>query len=291
LPRLRRFESIRLMSARAQPFLKWVGGKAQLLRQFEPFLPQRIDRYVEPFLGGGAVFFHLKHRFPEMKAQLSDINEELITAYQAVRDFPDQLMHRLDEHLRDYNRDRRSYFGEVRSRHALPRLAVVERAARMIFLNKTCFNGLWRVNARGEFNVPIGSHRNPALYDSGNLLAASAALQGVGLATQDFRMSLAGAGAGDFVYVDPPYVPVSATANFTSYAKESFGPAEQQELAAGVAAAAGRGARVMLSNSDVPFVRDLYRPFTLHSVRARRAVNRDGAGRGLVNEVLVCAGL
>ncbi|MDO8544747.1 MAG: DNA adenine methylase [Opitutaceae bacterium] len=274
----------------AQPFLKWVGGKAQLLKQFDRLFPHQIDRYFEPFIGGGAVFFHLKHRFPRMRARLCDINDELINTYQAVRDFPSELMQRLDEHLTQYNRDRERYYYLVRSQHHLPRNEIVERAARMIFLNKTCFNGLWRVNARGEFNVPIGSHKNPALYDRTNILAASAALHGVELTTRDFRDTLMETQAGDFVYVDPPYVPVSLTANFTSYAKEDFGVAEQQELSAQVAAAARRGARLMLSNSDVPFVRNLYRGFTIHTVSARRAINRDGAKRGAVNEVLVCAG-
>ena len=274
----------------AQPFLKWVGGKAQLLQQFAPLFPQQIDRYFEPFIGGGAVFFHLKHRFPAMRARLYDINDELINTYQVVRDFPQDLMRRLDEHLTHYNLDRDRYYYLVRSRHHLPRTEIVERAARMIFLNKTCFNGLWRVNGRGEFNVPIGSHKNPSLYNRDNILAANAALQGVELTTLDFRDTLAGIQPGDFVYIDPPYVPVSQTANFTSYAKEDFGIAEQQELAALFADAAQRGVRMMLSNSDVPLVRELYRGFTRHTVSARRAINRDGAKRGAVNEVLVCAG-
>lgn len=274
----------------AQPFLKWVGGKAQLLAQFDRFFPKEIDRYFEPFIGGGAVFFHLKHRFPRMRARLCDINDELINAYQAVRDFPHELMRRLDEHLGHYNADRERYFYLVRSQHHLPRSEVVERAARMIFLNKACFNGLWRVNARGEFNVPVGSHKKLSLYDRDNILAANAALQGVELATQDFRDTVMEAKAGDFVYVDPPYVPMSQTANFTSYAKEDFGMAEQQELAAVVADAAQRGARLMLSNSDVPLVRQLYRGLSIHTVSARRAINSNGAKRGAISEVLVCAG-
>jgi DNA adenine methylase len=201
----------------AQPFLKWVGGKAQLLKQFDCLFPRQIDRYFEPFIGGGAVFFHLKHRFPHMRARLCDINGELINTYRAVRDFPSELMARLNDHLTRYNLDRDRHYYLVRSWHHLPRTEVVERAARMIFLNKTCFNGLWRVNARGEFNVPIGSHQNPALYNRQNMLAASAALQGVELHVRDFRDALMETQAGDFVYVDPPYMPVSLTANFTSY--------------------------------------------------------------------------
>jgi len=165
----------------AQPFLKWVGGKAQLLAQFDEFLPTHVDRYFEPFIGGGAVFFHLKHRFPDLRAFLRDNNDELINTYIAVRDFPKELMHRLDEHLTHFRADRERYYYRVRSWHHLEKSKVVERAARMIFLNKTCFNGLWRVNGRGEFNVPIGSHKNPALYDRANILAASYALANVHL--------------------------------------------------------------------------------------------------------------
>jgi DNA adenine methylase len=274
----------------AQPFLKWVGGKAQLLSQFDRFFPAKIEGYSEPFIGGGAVFFHLKHRFPQMRAFLRDNNEELINTYRAVRDFPRELMQRLDEHLLLYRADRERYYYLVRSHHHLPQDHTVERAARVIFLNKTCFNGLWRVNRRGEFNVPIGSHKNPALYDRDNLLAASAALRDVELDVQDFRDTLNETQAGDFAYIDPPYVPLSATASFTSYTKEDFGADEQLELAAVFADAACRRVRVMLSNSDTPFVRKLYSDFEIHTVQARRAINRDGAKRGAISEVVVCAG-
>jgi len=299
----------------AQPFLKWAGGKTQLLKQFDRFFPDRIGRYFEPFLGGGAVFFHLKRRFPHMVAHLRDCNPELINAYRAVRDFPYELMQSLDEHLRKFNIDRERYYYLVRSQHHAPKHVlpgtdresssvklemtsatdewpaelIIERAARMIFLNKTCFNGLWRVNARGEFNVPIGSHKSPALYDRDNLLAANWALRRAHLAVQDFRDTLEETRRGDFAYVDPPYFPVSATASFTSYAKEDFGAAEQEELAALSADAARRGVRLMLSNSDTPFIRKLYRDFDVKIVRARRSISCDGASRGAVNEVVALA--
>jgi DNA adenine methylase len=271
----------------AQPFLKWVGGKAQLLAQFDKFFPAQIDRYVEPFIGGGAVFFHLKHRFPQMRAFLRDNNDELINTYLAVRDYPRELLRRLDRHLAAFNADRENYYYLVRARHHLPPAEVVERAARMIFLNKTCFNGLWRVNSSGEFNVPIGSHKNPALYDEENIYAASRALEGVHLATQDFRDTLNATRRGDFVYVDPPYYPVSPTASFTSYTKDEFGAEQQRELAALFADAANRGVRLVLSNSDTEFIRRLYRGYRVHTVRARRMVNCDGTKRGEVNEVVV----
>lgn len=272
----------------ARPFLKWVGGKAGLLAQFDEFFPAQVSRYYEPFVGGGAVFFHLRHRFPRIRAFLCDNNAELVAAYQAVRDFPTELMLRLDEHLARYLSDREGHYYFVRSQHHLT--DTVERAARVIFLNKTCFNGLWRVNSRGEFNVPIGSHKNPTLYERGNIEAASFALRDVQLAVQDFRDTLAETRRGDFAYIDPPYHPISLTANFTSYTKGVFGAQEQSELAALFSDAAQRGVRLMLSNSDAPFIHKLYHSFRIRIVHARRAINSDGAKRGEVNEVVVCAG-
>jgi len=275
----------------AQPFLKWAGGKAQLLVQFDKLFPKEIDRYFEPFLGGGAVFFHLKARFPHMIAHLRDNNDELVNTYIAVRDYPKELMRRLDKHLAEFRSDRERYYYLVRSWHHLPKAETVERAARMIFLNKTCFNGLWRVNGRGEFNVPIGSHANPALYDIDNILAASWALRDAHLSTQDFRDTLNETRNGDFIYIDPPYYPLSPTASFTSYTKEDFGGEEQRELAALFAAAAKRGVRLMLSNSDTAFVGKLFSGFEVKIVRARRAINCDGKKRGKIDEVVVLAGV
>jgi DNA adenine methylase len=271
----------------AQPFLKWAGGKAQLLEQFEPFFPSSISSYCEPFIGGGAVFFHLKARFPGMRSRLRDNNSELINCYGVVRDSVEELMHRLDQHLKRFRAGAEQYYYEVRSQHALA--DPTERAARMIFLNKTCYNGLWRVNARGEFNVPIGSYKpdKVALYDRANLLAASQALQGVDLKAQAFRETLQATSRRDFVYVDPPYFPLSTTANFTSYTKEDFGKAEQEELAVLFADAAGRGVRLMLSNSDAALIRQLYGRFTIETVQARRAVNCDGTKRGRISEIVV----
>ncbi len=270
----------------AQPFLKWAGGKAQLLEQFEPFFPSEISSYSEPFLGGGAVFFHLKARFPQMDAVLRDNNAELINCYQVVQCQVQALMKRLDEHLEQFRKSGEPYYYEIR-RHHHPN-GPVERAARMIFLNKTCYNGLWRVNGKGQFNVPIGSYRpdRVSLYDEANLLSASAALQNVDLRVQDFRKTVDQAQRGDFLYVDPPYYPLSRTANFTSYTQENFGAKEQEELTKHLTRAGERGALVMLSNSDTPQTRDLYRGFTLHNVQARRAVNCDGAKRGRVSELV-----
>jgi DNA adenine methylase len=274
-------------SVEAQPFLKWAGGKAQLLKQFDAFFPKSIRTYCEPFLGGGAVFFHLKARFPKMRAALRDNNPELINCYQAVRDSAEELMSCLDAHLEQFRAKGQAYYYEVRKDHK--KAKGVERAGRMIFLNKTCYNGLWRVNGRGEFNVPIGSYRpeRVSLYDRENLLAASAALKDTDLRVQDFRKTMKEAREAGFVYIDPPYYPLSRTANFTSYTQEMFGQAEQEELARLFAAAAKEGAQLMLSNSDTEMTRGLYAAFTLKTVQARRAVNSDGAKRGRIPELVV----
>ncbi len=274
-------------SREAQPFLKWAGGKSQLLAQLEPLFPRSISSYIEPFVGGGAVFFHLKTRWPRMRAVLHDNNDELINCYKVVRDGCQKLMEDLDEHLARFRAGGERYYYSIRSRHNLTDPG--ERAARMIFLNKTCYNGLWRVNDRGQFNVPVGSYlpEMVTLYDRANLLAASGELKMAELGVKDFRDTLRGAGSGDFVYIDPPYYPLSRTANFTSYTKEDFGATEQEELSALFAAAANRGARLMLSNSDMPFIRTLYRDFMIHTVSARRALNCDGARRGRIPEVVV----
>jgi DNA adenine methylase len=276
--------------AEAQPFLKWAGGKTQLLAQFEPLFPEKIASYCEPFVGGGAVFFHLKSRFPEMRARLHDNNPELINCYQVLRDRVEELMRGLDEHRERFRAAGKPYYYEVRNQHQLT--DPIERAARMIFLNKTCYNGLWRVNSRGRFNVPVGSYRpeTVTLYDPANLVAVSHALAGVSLAVSDFRQTLRAAVPGDFAYIDPPYVPLSATASFTSYTKEVFGEPEQRELADCFREAARRGVRLMLSNSDTRLVRRLYDGFTIHTVQARRAVNCQATKRGQVPEVVVLSG-
>jgi DNA adenine methylase Dam len=248
----------------AQPFLKWAGGKASLLRQLEEFFPHEIDRYLEPFLGGGAVFFHLKHRFPDLRALLRDSNKELINCFRVVRDRPEELMQLLDEHAKAFRTGGDDYFYAVRKQHDLTDDLV--RAARTIFLNKTCFNGLWRVNARGEFNTPVGSNKNPNLYSRDNLLAASAALQDAQLEAQDFRKTVDEARRGDFIYFDPPYLPISAYSDFKRYTLEQFREADQVELARVFRELDAKGCRVVLSNSEHPRIRELYAGFPIQVV-------------------------
>ena len=200
------------------PFLKWAGGKQRLLRQYKPYFPQAdtIGHYYEPFIGSAAVFFH--QQYPQ--ATLSDQNEKLIEAYQMVRDNLDQVIAALQPH-----RNEAEYYYTMRAQNPAD-LAPAARAARLIFLNKTCYNGLYRENSKGEFNVPFGRYKNPKICDEARLRAASAALQGVEVRVADFSETVETAVAGDFVYFDPPYVPLSSTSNFPSYNKKGFGHKE-----------------------------------------------------------------
>ena len=260
-----------------KPFLKWAGGKKQLIEQFTRLIPARYGCYLEPFVGGGALFFALR----PPRAALSDINRELIECYQAIRDDLDAVIAVLRKHR--YEKD---YYYQVRAQDP-GKLTIPKRAARTIYLNKAGFNGLYRVNRRGRFNVPFGRHTNPTLCNESNLRACSAALQGVELAVNDFEQAALRASRGDFVYFDPPYVPVSDTSYFTSYIPGGFGWDQQQRLASVFAKLAERGVRVMLSNSDVPAVRDLYRGFRIERVEATRRINCQVDGRGKIGEVVV----
>ncbi len=265
------------------PILKWVGGKGRILSQLEPLLPAGVEmmRHVEPFFGGGALFFRRQPR----RALVSDVNPALINVYQMVRDEVGSVIGHL-QRLAAKGHEKDTYYA-VRRRYNASKLDEDERAATFIYLNKTCFNGLHRVNRRGEFNVPIGRYKNPKILDAEALRAASAALDGVEIQNASFEALLENARPGDFVYFDPPYAPVSDTANFTSYAQDGFGPDMQVKLRDVYRVLDRRGCKLMLSNSDVPFIRDLYRGFEIDTVAAPRAVNCNASRRGKVSEVVV----
>lgn len=262
---------------KAQPFIKWAGGKRQLLPQYLQYFPKQYSDYYEPFLGGSAVFFSL----PPHRSYLSDINSHLINTYQEVRDNVDDLIEALTEHTLKHSLE---HYYQVRSN---PNGTPLERAARFIYLNKTCFNGLYRENSKGEFNVPIGSYKNPAICQSEILRAASFRLQKVGLAVKSFDTVLNYATDEDFVYFDPPYHPISATSNFTKYSKSSFNVQDQEALRDVFAQLARHGTYVMLSNSDTQFVRSLYQGFHIHTVEAARSINSKASKRGKINEIVI----
>jgi DNA adenine methylase len=274
-------------SVAARPFLKWAGGKQRLLKHYKRLLPESARTYHEPFVGSGALFFHLRAGDFAEHYYLYDANEELVNAYLVVRDRLDALIEALDEHQRLHSAD---HYYQVRAwdqEAGWEARSPVERAARLIYLNKTCYNGLWRVNRRGHFNVPLGRYRRPNILDRPRLRAASDTLQGVDVEESDFREVADRAGAGDFVYFDPPYVPLTRTANFTSYYAGGFGQAEQEALAETYRHLDGRGCRVMLSNSDTDLVRELYASYHIIPVEARRAINSQPGKRGPVSEVVV----
>lgn len=282
----------------ARPVVKWAGGKSRLADRIVAFAPEKIDRYVEPFAGGAALFFALSNGLRFRRAFLSDVNAELIHFYRTVRDRVEEL---IDVLGKSRNLDlepigmpgffyKKDNFLRWRARDP-GSLSDVVRAARFLYLNRTCFNGLYRVNKRGQFNVPFGRYTNPTICDAEGLRAASRALAGVSIECAPFGISCkaAGLGGGDLVYFDPPYDPVSETANFTSYTEGRFDWDDQVALASYACAFADLGAKVIASNADTPRIRELWRShdFDLHEVRAARAINSAGAKRGEVGELIM----
>lgn len=260
-----------------RPFLKWAGGKGRHISQYAQYFPN-FEIYHEPFLGGGAIFFHLLPR----RSILTDINPELVNVYRCIRDQVDQVIFHLHEHQKNHCKD---YYYAVRSNFELN---PVERAARLIYLNRTCFNGLYRENSQGRFNVPMGRYKNPTICNPELLYAVSHTLQSTQLAVQTFETVLGSAQTHqDFVYFDPPYHPISSTSCFTAYNRYSFHEADHIRLRDVFTELARRGVKVMLSNSDCLFVRDLYQGFHIHTIHAARAINSNAQKRGKITEVLV----
>jgi DNA adenine methylase len=266
-------------------FLKWAGGKLQLIEQFEDLFPPYFRNYYEPFIGSGAVFFYLKSKLNPNKVILSDTNGELINCFIVVRDKASELIEILLSHRKRHSKE---YYYEVR-RLESDRLDSVSRAARLIYLNKTCFNGLYRVNSKGQFNVPFGDYKNPSIFDRNTLIRASLMLQGVELRVMTFEKVLHFAGKDDFVYFDPPYIPLSRTSSFTRYSRNNFSINEHRQLSEVFRALDSRGCFVMLSNSDHSLTRELYRDYdkNIVIVRAKRKINSVPNKRGAINEIIV----
>lgn len=263
-----------------RPFLKWAGGKSKLIGQYIPYFPGKYRNYHEPFLGGGAVFFYLQPRL----SILTDINPDLITTYRCVRDRLEDLIFLLKEHEHYHSRD---YYYGLR---ANPGKTDVEVAARFIYLNRTCFNGLYRVNSKGEFNVPLGRYDNPKICQVDLLFSASELLQDAEVRVADFEQILNYAhNSDDFVYLDPPYHPISNTSYFTAYSRHPFGELEQKRLRDSCAQLASRGVKVMVSNSDCQFIRKIYSEinFNIHPIKATRAINSNVKKRGTISELII----
>ena len=264
-----------------RPFLKWAGGKTQLLPHLIHRIPNSFNRYIEPFIGGGALFFALQPKV----ALIADCNQELINCYQVVRTDVEALI----EELKVYRYDKEMYYAvrELDRRPDFGELSRVKRAARLIYLNKTCFNGLYRVNSKGYFNVPFGTYTDPTIVDAENLRACSKVLQRTVIQSGNFEQVLEIAEAGDFVYFDPPYAPSSGTADFTSYSKEGFDDAAQEMLLLVCLQLNQRGVKWMVSNSNTTLIQELYRGFKVEPVGASRAINSKASKRGSVIELLI----
>lgn len=270
-------------SAVPRPFLKWAGGKTQLADALMERMPFSFHTYHEPFVGSGALFFRLYREQKIRHAILSDLNAELIDAYLAVRDRVAEVIKILSEF--PYNE---TFYYEIREKDPW-RLSLPERAARMIYLNKTGYNGLYRVNRQGKFNVPFGRYKSPKYKDTENLLAVSQALQNIELLCAPFHTVLERAKGGDWIYFDPPYVPISQTANFTAYHADGFDLKDQELLRDICVQLSKRNVYVMLSNSDTPAIRSLYAApaFWIDEVLANRAINCNGAKRGKITELII----
>jgi DNA adenine methylase len=268
----------------ASPFIKWAGGKTQLLRKIDGHLPQ-FARYFEPFVGGGALFFHLVSRL-QFSAHISDSNRELVNAYNVVKYDIEGLIDMLERHERNYRRSPTEWYYRLRSERPDGDL---ESAARFIALNKTCYNGLYRVNQNGEFNVPFGKYRNPAICDRNRLRTASTALNysNAKIVACDYKQALGKAREGDFIYLDPPFDPLTPTAHFVDYTRNGFGEQDQIGLAQVFRELDRKGCNVLLSNSDTKLTRELYSEFDQKKVRVLRAISCKGSGRTGYREILV----
>ena len=305
--------SFKEISIDAKPFLKWVGGKNQLLVEFNKILPQKIldnkkiDNYIEPFVGGGAMFFFLKNNYNIKRSVLIDVNRELILGYKVIQNYYKELIDELhvleDIYLSKSEENRKAFYYEIRSvyNHQMNDFDYLNynddwimRVVYLIFLNKTGFNGLFRQNSKGEFNVPRGRYKNPKICDEENLIKVNQSLKNILIICGDFTIAEEYIDKDSFVYLDPPYRPLNTTSNFTSYSKAGFNDRDQKRLAEFYRRMAIKGAFLMLSNSDPKnndpydeYFDDLYTGFNIKRVPARRIINCDASKRGELNEIII----
>lgn len=289
-----------------KPFVKWVGGKSQLLSELEKMLPASDKRvfkkYCEPMVGGGALFFNLLSKYNFEQLYISDINTELINAYQVIKNNVDDLIEKLQEMQMLFcpmdDNGRKFYYYLIRDKFndtKLCEITAIDKAAYFIFLNKTCFNGLYRVNRKGQFNVPMGAYKNPIICDEENLRNINKVLQNVMIVCGDYSLSKEFIDKDTFVYLDPPYRPISKTSGFTSYNTDAFDDDEQVRLARFIDEINATGAKIVLSNSDPKnvnpedsFFDDLYSSYQIKRVSASRMINSKADSRGKINELIIC---
>ena len=273
-----------------KPFLKWVGGKRSISDDIVMLINKKFNKYFEPFLGGGAIFFELYSRglLKGKRVVLSDINSELINSYIVVRDKPLELIKRLSYYRENHNKD--FYYkirGMDREKGWVDKYSDVERASRFIYLNKTCFNGLYRVNKKGEFNVPMGVYINPNILDKDVILSCSKALHKVDIRVSGYKDLMVEIKKGDMVYMDPPYFPLNRTSSFVNYDKSGFLEKEQEELYKFYRSLDKKGVQLLLSNSDTVYIKNLYKRYKIDKIKVGRNINSNGEKRGKINEIIV----
>ncbi|KKK41142.1 hypothetical protein LCGC14_0811270 [marine sediment metagenome] len=271
-----------LMRENPHPFLKWAGGKRQLISQMLKYFPRNYNKFIEPFIGGGAVFFFMKPKI----SIIIDINEELINCYKVIKTNVKELIELLRNH-----KNEKDYYYNIRAidrdEEKFSKMSNIQKASRMIYLNRCCYNGLYRVNRKGEFNVPFGKYNNPKFCDEGNLLAVSKTLENVSIIHNSFEICLDYAEKGDFIYFDPPYHPISKTSSFTSYTKENFESDSQQKLFNVFKNLDERDCKLMLSNSYNEYIKNLYNEYKIIKLDAKRAINSNATKRGNIKELLI----
>ncbi len=270
-----------------KPFVKWAGGKRQLIPVLNKEFPQKFGTYFEPFLGGGAVLFHLLSQNPNQKCSVSDLNSDLVLTYITIRDRVEELISSLKKHSKKYSDDKNSYYYKIREQEPKEQ---IEKSSRLIFLNRTCFNGLYRVNSKGKFNVPLGRYSNPNIVNEENLMVVSRILQSqkITITCRDFSSILGDAKKDDFIYFDPPYQPVSQTANFTSYTIRDFNFEDLKRLADLCNDLDSKGCKVVLSNSNSNEVKDMFdRNWKIKKIQVNRAINSDSKKRTGHSELVI----
>ena len=267
-------------------FVKWVGGKTQLLQQYSHLYPKKIDHYFEPMVGSGAVFFFIQKRYKPNYTMISEINKDLINLYKQVRDNVEFLIPLLKDFKIKHTQNPKEFYYKMRDKFNTTKDPFV-KSSLLLYLNKTCFNGLYRVNSKGEFNVPVGNYKNPAIVQDKKLRIASKLLQDVEIKKMSFGKIIDYTKEGDFIYFDPPYQPISKTSSFTSYQKTNFSDKQQKKLANVFKKLDEKNCKVMLSNSEHPLILELYKNYDIKIVKAKRMISCNGKGRGPINELVI----
>lgn len=278
----------------AKPFVKWVGGKGKLISELEKYFPKKINRYFEPFVGGGALFFHVIQKYNVTFSNINDINKKLIVSYKQIQKNPNKIIKILTNIETEYKKksaeERKKYFYFIREKYNEEKLEDDNITAYLIFLNKTCFNGMYRENSKGQYNVPFGDQKNPTICDKKNIINVSKSLKNTIINNQNFEESVKSCKRGDFIYFDPPYYPINTTSSFTTYHQNKFGPNEQKRLGYVFNRLVKKGCYVMLSNSNTQFIRNLYKEFHIYEIYAARSINSKGNGRGKIKEIVTIGG-